>query len=780
MWLTRTLRASAVLATLLAASGAHAATVSWNVDSDGFWDDGANWSTGNVPQNGDDVVINRPAVSITVTFRSGTATIKSLTCNEAFVLSGGTLTIGFTSALTGPFELRGGTLNGSGNINLSALLTWSGGVMGGSGATNANGGIHITSPSTVQLTDSRTVNLTGVATWTGAGSFSNDAGSTFNNLAGSTFNIQTAADFAGGTFNNAGALIKEAGGGDGDTQIGTTLNNTGTVTVTSGILELDGGGMHSGGFTVAGPATLQFGGGTHTLKGGSAISGAGTVKFSGDGTTDITAGTYDVTGSTNVSGGMTKFDAGVTVNAAGTFVISDGTIDFSSGAAIRVPTYTQSGGTLTGSDGMDIAGLMTWSGGVIGGSGVINANGGMLIDNPESVQIADTRHLNNAGVATWSGAGSIQHSPGAAFTNQPTGTFNIQTSGDVFDGTFSNSGTLIKTAGSGDGVTQFTGAFITNGTVDVQSGTLEFDTSYGQSLGITRLSGGALQATTPLNITSGRLEGFGTIRGSVDMGGEVAPGAPLGVLQIDGTYTQRAAGALDVEIGGVTAGTDFDRLDVTGAATLAGTLRVSLVNGFTPSPGNTFQIMTFGSHTGDFTTTDGLIIGNGLGFRTVYTDTDLSLAIVQEICDDGIDNDGDGFTDCNDPKCANLQACYRSPTPTATSTPTLTVTPTPPPTNTPTVTPTITITHTPAPTATSTPTPTPTPSPTATAGRSCVGNCNGDGEVTVDEIIKGVNIALGSLSIDACPSFDVNGNGEVEINELIIAVNNALNGCPVS
>jgi hypothetical protein len=62
--------------------------------------------------------------------------------------------------------------------------------------------------------------------------------------------------------------------------------------------------------------------------------------------------------------------------------------------------------------------------------------------------------------------------------------------------------------------------------------------------------------------------------------------------------------------------------------------------------------------------------------------------------------------------------------------------------------------------------------------QQCVGDCNGDGMVAINELIIGVNIALGSQPASACPSFDVNGDGMVTINELIQGVNNALNGCP--
>lgn len=68
---------------------------------------------------------------------------------------------------------------------------------------------------------------------------------------------------------------------------------------------------------------------------------------------------------------------------------------------------------------------------------------------------------------------------------------------------------------------------------------------------------------------------------------------------------------------------------------------------------------------------------------------------------------------------------------------------------------------------------------TAGAGPgACVGDCGGDGAVTVNELIKGVNVALGNSPVDDCLSFDTDGSGEVAVNELVKGVNNALNGCP--
>jgi kumamolisin len=60
---------------------------------------------------------------------------------------------------------------------------------------------------------------------------------------------------------------------------------------------------------------------------------------------------------------------------------------------------------------------------------------------------------------------------------------------------------------------------------------------------------------------------------------------------------------------------------------------------------------------------------------------------------------------------------------------------------------------------------------------ACTGDCNGDGTVTIDELILGVDIALGATAVNACPLMDTNHDGEITIDELIAATNRALNGC---
>jgi pseudomonalisin len=65
----------------------------------------------------------------------------------------------------------------------------------------------------------------------------------------------------------------------------------------------------------------------------------------------------------------------------------------------------------------------------------------------------------------------------------------------------------------------------------------------------------------------------------------------------------------------------------------------------------------------------------------------------------------------------------------------------------------------------------------AFAAQDCAGDCNGDGVVTVDEVMTGVNIALGATPASQCPGLDANGDAIVTVDELLQAVDHVLNGC---
>lgn len=60
---------------------------------------------------------------------------------------------------------------------------------------------------------------------------------------------------------------------------------------------------------------------------------------------------------------------------------------------------------------------------------------------------------------------------------------------------------------------------------------------------------------------------------------------------------------------------------------------------------------------------------------------------------------------------------------------------------------------------------------------ACAADCDGDGVVAVNEVIRGVNIALGNQPLSECPAADTDGDGMVTISELIAAVKDVIQGC---
>ncbi len=122
------------------------------------------------------------------------------------------------------------------------------------------------------------------------------------------------------------------------------------------------------------------------------------------------------------------------------------------------------------------------------------------------------------------------------------------------------------------------------------------------------------------------------------------------------------------------------------------------------------------------------------------------------------------------------QSARPTATPTITATrlptalPTLTPTTTTPPTST--SVPTFSATATPSPTATQADTATPT-----TVAQPCPGDCNGDHEVTIDELVTLVQAALEGSAPAACHAGDTNSDQTITIDEILAAVTRALSGC---
>jgi hypothetical protein len=308
-------------------------------------------------------------------------------------------------------------------------------------------------------------------------------------------------------------------------------------------------------------------------------------------------------------------------------------VTVNSGSSGSVNRFTLRRGTVNGAGTLTVTNSLSFSGGVQSGTGktviAAGATGTMTSASPKFLG----RILENNGTLTYSGSGfqfGISGGPGV-LTNLATGVLNLSGDGDIAvlqagANAINNSGTLNRT-GAGSSSVASGISFTTTGSVNVTAGTFDVAGVYLQTAGTTTLSSGAtLAAAGGVSIDGGLLTGVGTISGNLTNKAQVSPGGvgTAGTLNVTGSFTQTAAGVLNMELGGVGAGT-FDKLTVGGLASLNGTLNVLLINGFNPTNGNVFQILTFGSRTGNFATMSGLNLGGGLELDPVFNPNDLTL-----------------------------------------------------------------------------------------------------------------------------------------------------------
>ena len=68
----------------------------------------------------------------------------------------------------------------------------------------------------------------------------------------------------------------------------------------------------------------------------------------------------------------------------------------------------------------------------------------------------------------------------------------------------------------------------------------------------------------------------------------------------------------------------------------------------------------------------------------------------------------------------------------------------------------------------------------ASVTAACTGDCDASSDVTIDELVRGITIALGDREITWCPAFDRDANKSVTVDELTAGVVAALHGCPVA
>lgn len=128
----------------------------------------------------------------------------------------------------------------------------------------------------------------------------------------------------------------------------------------------------------------------------------------------------------------------------------------------------------------------------------------------------------------------------------------------------------------------------------------------------------------------GYVRGVGDFAGTIAFSGVFSPGLSPTDSNVE-NVVMLPTNLLEIEIGGRTAGSQFDRISASGFATLGGTLKVSLIDGFVPVLGDSFTfLLASNGITQQFSAFDFPTFG-GLTFSLEVADVSATLRTVQAV-----------------------------------------------------------------------------------------------------------------------------------------------------
>ncbi len=439
----------------------------------------------------------------------------------------------------------------------------------------------------------------------------------------------------------------------------TTPTCRGISIETSGLLEIreSSGGVLS---------VFNHNGGTITLHNSPPAQGNG-LKVNSGGTFNVNGGVIDIgpTGSLEVLSATANFNDGVInnagllkVHASGAFNYNGGTIvgDGSDGKGIFFDRGTlRLGPSATAPAKFRFRHLNTVA--RPDGSPLTIASGQTLLIEGAGI---DTQNQQDRGIVTTPndltnyGTIILDSVIPQQFSTPASAKLTVQN-----DRTLTNRGEMQCVVGVGQGSDRLldTRYFVNEGTLSVLTATVIFynqldDVTY-TNLGRIDLANNAVLQFTPketgdciafTNATNGPqvgvIAGFGTFDVGIEafcgMSGErtfenrgiMEPGGmqTTGTINVAGQYVQTATGVLNIELSGTGAG-QYDKLAVTQQATLGGTMNVTLLAGYTPAAGHSFDVVAYATRSGTFSTINLPPLGGGLTWQTTYMATSLRLTV---------------------------------------------------------------------------------------------------------------------------------------------------------
>ena len=489
------------------------------------------------------------------------------------------------------------------------------------------------------------------------------------------------------TFNNVGTLAMNSAGGntdlilDGDTtltgggEIDLSAFTTNRIFGTAGTERLTNvnNRIHGAGQIGANRTALTNSGTIEADENGvllaidivgAASINSGVFRASGGGTLRVSTDTFDQT----LGGLVEALDGSVvelssptmiggTFGTAGTGVIrviaastrldavaNTGLIEIPNSAGLRLLNSLANSGMINMLSSVNNTDLVCETDVLLTGGGTIN-----LSDNLANRIYATTGTLTFTNVDnTIRGSGQLGFNrttivnQGAIIADQST---RLQI--DPGTGGLDNQGSL--RAENGAELRLDAGPFTTSANVScaVDSTIFRNATDFVQTAGSTMIDGSLnLSAAGVVALSGGILGGSGAVNAAVDnAAGSVAPGASAGTLAINGDYTQGIAGNFAVELTGTGAG-QFDVLSVAGGVNLGGSIAISAIDGFVPSVGDSFIVLTTGSPpiVGAFATVNTAGLPAGLGATVEINPANVVVRITS--CPGDIN--GDGIVDLAD------------------------------------------------------------------------------------------------------------------------------------
>ncbi len=388
------------------------------------WSDPSQWApSAYYPNNGNGGNV------FDVTINSGAATLSEPIAIQNLSFNGGTIVSdGYALTLAGSSSSwSGGTFAGTGVLMVASGATLNQGnttyldggyTLANTGMANITGTLYSgngnSSPNTI--TNSGTLNVSGTIT-------ENVAPLTLTNSG--AINLSDGAQISGpnSTLTNTGTIQKNTGTGTASIWAGGSFgNSSGTISVSSGTLNLGFNGAIGGNYEADSGASLGFNQGTFTM---------GTASFKGDGSIALTGGTLDLNNATADYTGLTLAGGDITgtgtmqgtINWTGSTFSGTGIATINTTAALNQSgtTFLNGGFTLANAGTANIAGTLNSGAGdttanAITNSGTLNLSG-TIAENTAAFTLTNSSTLNLEGGARVSG-------PNSTLTNEATGTLN--------------------------------------------------------------------------------------------------------------------------------------------------------------------------------------------------------------------------------------------------------------------------------------------------------------------------------------------------------------------